>query len=70
MEHVPVAHLLIEKIRPDIVVELGTHYGVSYFSFCEAAENYSPVTRVYADTWEGDEQGILWRGNLSNGRRS
>ena len=56
-EHVPVAHLLIEKIRPDIVVELGTHYGVSYFSFCEAAENYSPVTRVYAiDTWEGDEQ--------------
>lgn len=56
-EHVPIAHWLIENIKPDIVVELGTHYGVSFFSFCEAAKAYSESTFIYAvDTWEGDVQ--------------
>jgi predicted O-methyltransferase YrrM len=55
-EHVPVAHWLIEKLQPRIVVELGSHYGVSFFSFCEAASRFSPETFIYAvDTWEGDE---------------
>jgi len=56
-EHVPVAHWLVERIKPNIIVELGSHYGVSLFSFCEAAEKYSPGTFVHAvDTWEGDKQ--------------
>ena len=56
-EHVPIAHFLIEKIKPSVVVELGTHYGVSFFSFCEAAEEFSPDTYIYAiDTWSGDPQ--------------
>tara|TARA_B100000674_G_scaffold499469_1_gene546267 strand:- start:17786 stop:18646 length:861 start_codon:yes stop_codon:yes gene_type:complete len=56
-EHVPLAHMLVEILRPETIVELGTHYGVSLFSFCEAAENYSKGTYVYAvDTWSGDEQ--------------
>ncbi len=56
-EHVPIAHWIVEKLKPDTIVELGTHYGVSFFSFCEAAEKYSPNTYVYAvDTWEGDVQ--------------
>ena len=56
-QHVPVAHWLIEYLKPRKVVELGTHYGVSFFSFCEAANIYSPETFLYAiDTWEGDEQ--------------
>lgn len=56
-EHVPIAHWIVEKIKPNTIVELGTHYGVSFFSFCEAAECYSPNTYVYAvDTWEGDKQ--------------
>ena len=56
-EHVPIAHILIEIIKPRFVVELGTHYGVSFFSFCEAAEQFSKETYVYAvDTWSGDEQ--------------
>ena len=56
-QHVPIAHFLIEAIKPKKVVELGTHYGVSFFSFCEAAEKYSMETFVYAiDTWEGDLQ--------------
>ena len=56
-EHVPIAHWLVETLQPNCVVELGTHYGVSFFSFCEAAEEYSPDTHVYAiDTWAGDFQ--------------
>ena len=56
-EHVPIAHWLIENIKPRTVVELGTHYGVSFFAFCEAAKIYSPESFIYAvDTWEGDSQ--------------
>lgn len=55
-EHVPIAHWLIAELRPGSVVELGTHYGVSFFAFCEAAEYFSPNTFIYAvDTWKGDE---------------
>ena len=53
-EHVPIAHWLVDNIKPEKIVELGSHYGVSFFSFCEAAEKYSPSTYIYAvDTWEG-----------------
>ena len=56
-EHVPIAHVMVEILKPETVVELGSHYGVSFFSFCEAAEKYSPNTYVYAiDTWQGDKQ--------------
>ena len=56
-EHVPIAHWLVDNIKPEKIVELGSHYGVSFFSFCEAAERFSPDTYIYAiDTWEGDEQ--------------
>lgn len=54
-QHVPIAHWLVDNIKPEKIVELGSHYGVSFFSFCEAAEKYSPSTYIYAvDTWEGD----------------
>ena len=56
-EHVPVAHWLVKVLKPRIVVELGTHYGVSLFAFCEAAEVYSTKTQIYGvDTWMGDSQ--------------
>ena len=56
-EHVPIAHWIVEQLKPKKIVELGSHYGVSLFSFCEAAEIYSPETFVYGvDTWEGDKQ--------------
>lgn len=55
-QHVPISHWLVCELRPQKIVELGSHYGVSFFSFCEAAQAFSPDTFVYAiDTWEGDE---------------
>jgi predicted O-methyltransferase YrrM len=54
-QHVPVAHWLVNVLKPSTIVELGTHYGVSFFAFCEAVEAFSPNSFVYAvDTWEGD----------------
>lgn len=54
--HVPFAMLSIELLKPRIVVELGTHYGVSYCAFCQAVERLGTSTRLYAiDTWQGDE---------------
>lgn len=54
-QHVPIAHWLVSTLKPARVVELGTHYGVSFFAFCEAAQNLSESTFVFAvDTWQGD----------------
>jgi hypothetical protein len=66
-EHVPLAHWLVEYLQPDVIVELGTHYGVSFFSFCEAAQAYSERTFVYAiDTWEGDSQAGFYDNRVYN----
>lgn len=54
-EHVPFAMLLMELQRPRVFVELGTHWGVSYCAFCQAAAATGSRTRCHAvDTWTGD----------------
>lgn len=53
--HAPFASRLIEAIRPQTIVELGTHTGYSFFAFCEAVKKLSLDTALYAiDTWVGD----------------
>jgi hypothetical protein len=54
--HLPFAAWLMKQMRPSLLVELGTHTGNSYFSFCQAAQEDGIAVKCYAvDTWQGDE---------------
>jgi len=54
-EHIPFAMLLVDLLRPKIIVELGTQCGDSYCAFCQAVQELMLDTLCYAiDTWQGD----------------
>jgi GT2 family glycosyltransferase len=54
--HVPFAGWIIQAGAPRVLVELGTHAGVSYSAFCEAVLRCRLPTRCFAvDTWKGDQ---------------
>ena len=54
--HLPFAAWVIQEISPKIFVELGTHSGNSYFSFCQSVFEAGISTKCNAvDTWKGDE---------------
>jgi len=55
VEHIPFSFWLVENLSPRTVVELGVHYGVSYFSFCQAVKSCNIPTVCYGiDNWKGD----------------
>ena len=66
-QHIPIAHFLVCTLKPEIIVELGSHYGVSLFGFCEAAEQMKLSTHIYAiDTWSGDSQAGYYKDDVYN----
>ncbi len=59
--HRALAFELIKKHKPREIVELGVHYGDSYFTFCQACEELELDTQLYGiDHWQGDEQAGLY----------
>lgn len=54
--HLPFAAWLTRVLKPAMIVELGSHWGHSYFTFCQAVSEANLPTSCYAvDTWQGDE---------------
>jgi hypothetical protein len=59
--HLPFARDLIESLHPSSLVELGTHYGESYFGLCQSVVESGCQCICYAvDTWKGDEHAGLY----------
>lgn len=53
--HLSFAVDLITSLKPNLLVELGTYYGESYFAFCQAIHEQKLQCTAYAvDTWHGD----------------
>jgi O-antigen biosynthesis protein len=53
--HTPFAAWLIGALRPRVLVELGTYYGMSYLAMCQAMKESEVDGRCFAvDSWEGD----------------
>jgi hypothetical protein len=54
--HLAFANDLIVAIRPSLIVELGTHWGEAYFTFCQTVQEEGLSSLCYAvDHWLGDE---------------
>jgi hypothetical protein len=56
IDHLAFGYDLVAALRPKLLVELGTHKGLSYFTFCQAMKEHEIDGVCYAiDTFEGDE---------------
>ncbi len=63
--HLPFANWLMLDQAPRLAVELGTHFGNSYFTMCQAvAELRSPSQCFAVDCWEGDAQAGSYGGTV------
>lgn len=61
------AYDLVRNIKPQTVVELGTHKGTSLFSMCQAVKDEQLDCHLYAiDSWEGDKQAGFYNNTVFN----
>lgn len=53
--HIPFAYEVIGRLRPAVIVELGTYSGSSFAAFCQAVKATGSPGKCYGvDLWEGD----------------
>jgi hypothetical protein len=59
------AYDLIRNVQPEVIVELGTYKGMSFYSFCQAVKDARYDASLYAvDTWHGDEHGGFYEDDV------
>jgi predicted O-methyltransferase YrrM len=59
------AYDLVRNVQPRTIVELGTHWGLSFFSFCQAVVDGGLNSECYAiDTWLGDQHSGQYGGEV------
>lgn len=59
------AYDLVRFLKPQLYVELGTYWGTSFFTVCQAVKDAQLMTRCVAvDCWEGDSQTGPYGGNV------
>ncbi len=65
--HIPFMFCLMNFIRPKTYVELGTHYGASFFAVCQAIKFYNIDCHPTAvDLWMGDEHAGVYDESVYN----
>ena len=65
--HVPFGAWLTAVQQPRILVELGSHFGMSYAAFCQTVQNEGLTTKCYAvATWQGDEHAGFYGDSVYN----
>ncbi len=65
--HLAFAHDLIAAMQPGLIVELGTHWGESYFTFCQSVFQNGIDCLCYAvDHWQGEEHAGFYGEDVFN----
>lgn len=63
--HCKFGYDLVRNLKPGKLVELGTYYGASFFSFCQGVKDEGLDTNCYAvDTWIGDKHSGFFTGTI------
>ncbi|MGC8735161.1 MAG: class I SAM-dependent methyltransferase [Dissulfurimicrobium sp.] len=53
--HIPFAFELVKRLRPEMIVELGTYSGSSFAAFCQAVHILGLHAKCFGvDLWQGD----------------
>jgi GT2 family glycosyltransferase len=69
--HKALVFMLLSYLRPNVFVELGSHNGDSFFTFCHAAKLLSDIDETYndyffypVDSWEGEEHAGIYESDV------